>query len=306
VFSIWPTCENCGQQYELSEYELNHSLHIPKLVFCSECHQVFTLEPEEITSIREIMDRTMTSNDPWDDDVEESFPPLWNPGVPDELEAAQLVQLAQSGNTMAMLVLGALYCEGGFGLKQDFDQARFWWRLARDAGESEALECLKHLEKELPCPVTTDDSLEVRLPPHWFALREIHTNNELPISFTEKCLDHLLRLDYKVFGAPTIDGQRPDMVQEHLQKQDSIVYEAVRQALPDSCQDCYKQFLSSQFDLEYSLLIQDFPEATEAGERKLGLQQSLSREIFELGMNVKVEVEHLRRGLDLLNIEFLS
>lgn len=303
VFSIWPTCGQCGLPYELSEYELNQSLEIPKIVFCSECHHTFVIEAEEVQCIREIVERTMNAQNPWDEDNEEpSQPTLWSPDNADELEAEQLEEMAKQGNTMAMLVLGALYCQGGFGLQRDYEQARYWWQMARDHGESEAVECLQQLEYELT-PDNSDPDL--RLPPHWFALRELHGHREIPLRFSEEALDLIEQVDLALFGPPGIDGQRPDMNQESLQTQDRIIYKAVHQALPAPCLPCFFEFLKAQFDLEYSLLIQDFAIASEFGEEKLRQQSLLGRLIADHCGSIEVTADHLRRSLDLLKIDVL-
>ncbi|MDF1661510.1 MAG: hypothetical protein P1V97_07040 [Planctomycetota bacterium] len=303
MFPIWPQCEQCGLPYELSEYELNQSLDIPRIVFCSDCHHTFVLDAEEVHGIREMIEQTMNAHNPWDDDSEDPLQPiLWSPENSEDLEAEQLEKMANQGNTMAMLVLGALYCQGGFGLQRDYEQARYWWQMARDHGESEAVECLQQLEFELT-PEALDADL--KLPPHWFALRELHSNLETPISFSNGTLETIEMVDIALFGPPGIDGQRPDMSQESLQTQDKIVYEALRQALPAPCLPCFAKYLKAQFDLEFSLLIQDFEVAAEFGEEKLKQQSILATQIKESCGSIEVTNQHLRQSLDLLKIDVL-
>lgn len=303
VFSIWPKCDQCGLSYELSEYELNQNLDIPKIVFCSDCHNTFVLEADEVQCIREMVEQTMNAQNPWDDDNDDPFQPaLWSPENSEDLEAEQLEKMAKQGNTMAMLVLGALYCQGGFGLQRDYEQARYWWQMARDHGENEAVECLQQLEFELtPEAIETD----LKLPPHWFALRELQSNPETPVSFSDSSLEMIERLDVALFGTPGIDGQRPDMSQEDLQTQDKIVFEALRQALPVSCLPCFGLFLKAQFDLEFSLLIQDFEVAAQFGEEKLRQLKLLSAQILGSSGKIEVSDKHLRQSLDLLKIDVL-
>ncbi|MBE0445121.1 SEL1-like repeat protein [Psychrobacter sp. FME5] len=51
----------------------------------------------------------------------------------------------QKGSEQAKVNLGELYCEGGFGVDQDYDKALYWYKKAAEKGNASAQKNLQIL-----------------------------------------------------------------------------------------------------------------------------------------------------------------